>query len=316
MTFPYQQAPAQAPATPDVPQVPEQGGIAPNGYVPQPTPSAPQGHTYDPALAAYYASIANAGQQGGAPVPTTPITNNGVPTSPRHATNPSFQTPVETPQTPQVPTGNLYTQQELNKPTQPVVGDNYIATAVGGLISELGISEDAFDATFEAALKHGDLSLVNVASLGLDPANAARAQQLAVAAAQYVQSETKAAEARILAVAGGQEQWTAAISTFNANADANTKGYIEYLYTNGKEEEAARQVIAYVQGNGLQNTVTKAPVFGSNGVPEQGLSKEDYRRELATIDRELGNKSWSDPAVVARVEALDRRREIGRRQGI
>lgn len=266
-------------------------------------------------------------------VPSSPITAGTAPQAPTNPIQPNWQPqqphpqvsePIQKPSFPQQPPtqplqsnesvqSNPYNNQQ---PKAAETGTTYIETSINHLSAELGVSADDFDAVFENAIKHGDLSLINPHALGkeLTPEQSTRVQQLAQAAVQEYQQGVQYAKNQAYSVAGGESAWNNAISAFNANAPEDVQGYAAYL-ADTDVEKAAKFVVQYNQSNGFVNTQNQAPITGGTGTATHGISQAEYATELAKIEREAGNRSLGSPEFAHRISALNAQRQLGRRQG-
>lgn len=204
------------------------------------------------------------------------------------------------------------------EPVQPPKeGATYIETSIQHLTGELGVSTEGFDAVIENALKHSDPSLIDVNALGkeLTPEQAVRVRQLATAAVQEVQANVARAVQEVHGIAGSAEQWESAVQAFNTHAAADAQGYAAYLAENGKLKEAAEYVLNYNKQGGYVNNTVQAPENGGTGSVQSGITKEQYKAEIAKIEREIGNKSFGSASVAERISQLDAQRALGRSQG-
>lgn len=259
------------------------------------------------------------------------------------------QTPADSPLTPNAqPEGTVAPQEPPKAPEQPPVasedkeqleadlkpnetrtenpykigdvqvGDSFVDTSINYLTTELGVDVDAFDAVYEHAVKHDDLSLINPDALGkqLTPEQRVRVQQLATAAVQKHKSAVQAAKQEIYGVAGSEEQWTQAVQAFNSNAEPDAMGYAKYLADTGKLKQAAEYVLRYNQQQGLQNVQTQAPLQGGTGSVRNGISKAEYTAEISKLELEAGNRSLGSGTYKARLDDLNARRALGRSQGL
>lgn len=207
---------------------------------------------------------------------------------------------------------------ERTEPPKVEAGSDFVETSINYMTAELGVSPDAFDAVYENAIKHNDLSLINPAALGTDltEAQAAQIKQLATAAVQKHQSAVESAKSTIYSVAGGETEWKTAVQAFNSNAPADVMEYAKYLSDTGKIKQAAEYVLKYNTQQGLVNSQKQPPIQGGTGTVTNGMSKAEYTTELAKLEQEAGNRSLGSPAYAARLNDLNSRRALGRQQGL
>lgn len=204
-------------------------------------------------------------------------------------------------------------------PVAPAIGETYLETSVNHFSAEIGVAPEAIGLCIENALKHNDAGLINVSNLGnLTPEQAQRATQLAQMAFQHTQSEIANMRTSVIAVAGGQAQWDAAIGAFNAGAPDTAKGYVAYLADNiGNAKLAAEYVMKYVQEAGLTTQIKQAPISGGTGAPvAQGLDKVGYSNGIHAIEMQLASRQITQGEYNAKLNDLDYRRQVGRSQGL
>lgn len=244
------------------------------------------------------------------------------------------QAPTNPIQPQDVPQGQHPQVQPTDKPTEPPAQEipenpikedskpvlqstSYVSTAIEHLSGELGVSADDFDAVYANAIKHNDPSLINPDALGkqLTPEQKVRVQQLAELSVQEFTQGVERAKQEAYTVAGGEAQWTTAVQAFNANADADQKGYAGYLADNGKLKECAQYVMKITREGGHINQENQTPLQGGNGSPLTGLSKAEYTAELGKLERTIGNRSFESPEYKAKLDDLNARRTLGRQQG-
>lgn len=254
-----------------------------------------------------------------APV-NSPIT--GKPTAPLNPIQDQLKAPVHPQVTPENPEGTEekpVTTVDVNPYKDKVVakGDSYVHTSIKHLSTELGVSEDEFEAVYASALKHNDESLINPALLGkeLTPEQTVRVQQLAQAAIQETTARVQHAQQSVYSIAGGEAQWNTAVQAFNTHAPQDEQGYASYLADLGKFEEAAKYVMAFNTRGGHTTTVTQAPEQGGNGTVQSGLSRAEYTAQVSALAKEAGNKSLTSPEFNPRLQALNAQRQVGRTQG-
>lgn len=253
----------------------------------------------------------------------------------QYANAPAQQPPVglEQPVQPYgqpVPQGNygVPVQQTVQTPPQPAAptptaqpvpqsGSNYIETSINHLTSSLGVSADKFDAVIASAIQYGDPNLINPAALGvqLTPEQTAQVQSLAQGAVQYVNAENSRVDNIAYTAAGGKAQWDQAAGVFSSSADANTKGYVEYLVSTGQHEQAAQVVLNTVRGYGYQPQ-GQAPIQASAIAGQQGLTSAEFKDQIGKLKMEAGNQSLESGIFGERYQALIQQRALGAKQGL
>ena len=245
-------------------------------------------------------------------------TETTTPTGTETQTTQTTQTtqPVQTVQT--VPTNTVTPAATVDKPAGDYTGSSLIDTSIAIFEATHGVSGDKFADAIAGALKHNDESLINLDALtaGLKPDAAAQAKALATAAFKEAQAvHTRTTEAAYT-LAGGKDQWDAAVAAFNTNAPAHIKAVVQTMLNGHDVQNAAKFVLETVRGSGMVNHGTPPQHGGTGGAPTQGLSYPEFREALGKLEREAGNNSFEQGAFGVRYQNLLAQRELGRKQGI
>lgn len=164
------------------------------------------------------------------------------------------------------------------------------------------------------ALQFGKPELID--SAYIDEKGGAQAAQLKVIAKAIVERvQSKSVEDASVAytLAGGTDQWNAAMGAFNHAAPSHLKQVVSNMINSGAPDQikaGAQVVIDYAQSGGF---ITKAPEMvqaGAAGItPAQALDKAGYQEALQKLDKQ-------DRNYYANREALFARRKAGVARGL
>lgn len=164
------------------------------------------------------------------------------------------------------------------------------------------------------ALQFGKPELIDVAYI--TEKGGAQAEQLKVIAQSIVERvQAKTVEDANVAytLAGGTDQWNAAMGAFNTAAPAHLKQVVSTMINSGKADQikaGAQVVIDYAQSGGL---VAKPPSMVQAGVagvnPAQALDKAGYQDALQKLNKQ-------DRNYAAQREELFARRKLGVARGL
>ncbi|APW79821.1 scaffolding protein [Acinetobacter phage vB_AbaP_AS12] len=218
--------------------------------------------------------------------------------------------PVEDP-TPTQPT-KVYTPEDF-------AGDSPLDVSIKVVSANAGLSEEAFGAAIKNAVQYGNADLIDVATLtkGLEPNIAAQVVATARAAYQHATQLKAQITQKAHAAAGGAEQWQEAINSFNTSAPQDVRGYAIYLESIGKQDEAIQVIMNHVRGAGLVNSSNGALLDGSTGgTGGKAMSHQEFLVEWGKLDRQYGHQLYSNKEAQLKIADLQRRRALGKQQGI
>jgi len=232
--------------------------------------------------------------------------------------NQGYQQPQVPPTTPPVE------KQEPVKETkvytaEDFAGDSPLDVSIKVLSANAGIAAESFGEAIKNAVQYGDPNLIDVATLtrGLEPNIAAQVVATAKAAYQHATQVKAQITQKAHSAAGGAEQWAEAINSFNTSAPKDVRGYAIYLESVGKQDEAIEVIINHVRNNGLVNSNNGTLLNGSTGgTGGKALSHSEFLVEWGKLDREYGHKLYSSKEAQLKIADVQRRRALGKQQGI
>lgn len=174
-------------------------------------------------------------------------------------------------------------------PQSTEAASDEVLTAIQSGFAAIGPNVD-MNRAFGNALTHGDATLIDVAYLKeVGGAQAAQLETLAKAIVARVQSQAEHAAKAAHTAAGGEANWAAAATAFNANAEPHLKQVVANMLNSGNPgtiEAAAKMVVQYSQQNGL---VPKGAQLLNAGAATasagQGLTKEAFQDANFKLDR-------------------------------
>lgn len=194
----------------------------------------------------------------------------------------------------------------------PSTIDDPTLRSMAGAFKMLGAGLD-FDRIFAKAIDAGDPKLLDIAYLREKAgANADGLVGLAESIVNFTSQQATAQQSAVHAMAGGEAQWVAAITAFNAKAPAEYKLAVQQLIDSGKKsniEAGAKLVVQYALGQGYVPTPAGLLNAGAGSPTGNGLSKADFQTELQKLNPNARDHNEQRANLFAR-------RTLGRQTGL
>lgn len=212
-------------------------------------------------------------------------------------------------QTPEPPRG--IPQEWANYST----GDNVLDASIASTLTTMGSNPEEFLKIVGNAVAYQDLNLIDTTTLQQKYPQYADVIK-AYAGAMIAQNAKQAQQVQDIAysVASGKDNWTRAVSIFNAKAPDYLKETVKSMIDNGYVKEGATMLMQTV-GN-LGSSSNTMPAFTGNTSTYQGISYAQMKKELDNLITEAGGASLESGEYGERYKALMHQRAIGRRMGL
>ena len=197
------------------------------------------------------------------------------------------------------------------------LGDSVLNAAVSTLVATTKATEVDLERIAAKAIEYGDINLLDVNFIR---EKYPQFEQQFIAVAQAIIDQRGVVEnfnrQQIYNLAGGEQNWNAAVSVFNANAPDYLRTAVRSLIDGGKQTEGAQLLMDYVQGSGLGvvqgDRIQSTNISAGNG----GLTKEQFQEEMQKLRKDAGSRSLDTGPYRARYDDLLARRAFGRSQGM
>lgn len=218
---------------------------------------------------------------------------------------------TQAPAAPEPVQGAVTTPGKLND-LDPAVIEDPILRSMATVMQTIGKDLD-LDRVFSKALDHGDASLLDLAYLReKGGVNAPQLITIAEGIVQAVNAQADAVTAEVHNLAGGAQNWDAAVAAFNKQAPVEFRQVVAMMLDSKEKSKisaGAKLVVEFAKGSGLVPNVNKLVQNGGAAVPAAlALTKEGFQAELRKLnpnDRDFGEQR----------EALFSRRAMGRQLG-
>lgn len=167
-------------------------------------------------------------------------------------------------------------------------GDPLLDVAISTFINVTGASSEDIQRAVFKAIEHGDISLIDeefIRERFGDKAD--HALQLSQAVVQHTVRRTQAVITDVYTVAGGKEQWEAAVGVFKQHASKGLTAAVVEMLNSGDSKavkEAAELVLSYSKNSGVLPIVT--PKVRGNAAPTQaqGLSAKEFQQAIHKLN--------------------------------
>lgn len=197
------------------------------------------------------------------------------------------------------------------------LGDSVLNAAVSTLVATTKATEVDLERIAAKAIEYGDINLLDVNFIR---EKYPQFEQQFIAVTQAIIDQRGVVEnfnrQQIYNLAGGEQNWNAAVSVFNANAPDYLRTAVRSLIDGGKQTEGAQLLMDYVQGSGLGvvqgDRIKSTNVSAGNG----GLTKEQFQEEMQKLRKDAGFRSLDTGPYRTRYDDLLARRAFGRSQGM
>ena len=197
------------------------------------------------------------------------------------------------------------------------LGDSILNAAVSTLVATTKATEVDLERIAAKAIEYGDINLLDVNFIR---EKYPQFERQFIAVTQAIIDQRGVVEnfnrQQIYNLAGGEQNWNAAVSVFNANAPDYLRTAVRSLIDGGKQTEGAQLLMDYVQGSGLGvvpgDRIKSTNISAGNG----GLTKEKFQEEMQKLRKDAGSRSLDTGPYRARYDDLLARRAFGRSQGM
>ena len=197
------------------------------------------------------------------------------------------------------------------------LGDSVLNAAVSTLVATTKATEVDLERIAAKAIEYGDINLLDVNFIR---EKYPQFEQQFIAVAQAIIDQRGVVEnfnrQQIYNLAGGEQNWNAAVSVFNANAPDYLRTAVRSLIDGGKQTEGAQLLMDYVQGSGLGvvrgDRIQSTNISAGNG----GLTKKQFQEEMQKLRKDAGSRSLDTGPYRARYDDLLARRAFGRSQSM
>lgn len=215
-----------------------------------------------------------------------------------------------------VPEAKVADKPALDAEDLAQTGDAVLDAGIKMMQTVAGLNSADVERILSMAYERGDASLVDVAYIKERfGEHAAYVEQLAKAYIERTQERVNGVVKQVFEKAGGQENWNLLNQTFQQHAPAGLKKAAEALANSEDFVGAAELIIEFSQSTGLV-PVKGQHIAGGGAVANGALSADGFKAEMAKLRAAVGNRSFESGPAKAQYDALVRRRQAGRMQGL
>lgn len=197
-------------------------------------------------------------------------------------------------------------------------GNPVLDTAINAVMATSGATSADLERIAGAAIESGDLSKLDYQYLYENFKDHASAIiELAGAVLESkAQTDVKLTNA-VHALAGGEQQWNAAVGVFNQVAPEYMRTVVKSMIDSGKVQEGAKVLMDFVNQSGVIPTGKEPSIAtAALGVGNTGLSATEFKTEMQKLKQEAGNRSLESGQFAERYNTLLARRAQGRQFGM
>lgn len=191
--------------------------------------------------------------------------------------------------------------------------DDPILKSMATVMKTVGQGID-MDRALGKAIDNGRIDLIDVAYLReKGGANSEQLITIAQGLVQAIEAKSVQVTQSIHNLAGGEVNWNASVSAFNAGAPAELRTVIAQMLDSGKDnlrEAGAKLIVEYGKNSGKIPNVNPLVQAGAAGMPQaQALSKEGFQSELRKLNPQARDFQTQRGELFAR-------RQLGRNLGL